>query len=103
VSAGRTLLVVALVLAVLAGTAFSVQNSSRSTQLSFDAGVAAWELERPVTVPALIGVSFGAGLLLGVVGMTARVARLSSRVRQLEQQAAIGSVLSDKGTDASRW
>jgi hypothetical protein len=35
--------------------------------------------------------------------MTARVARLSSRVRQLEQQAAIGSVLSDKGTDASRW
>jgi uncharacterized integral membrane protein len=101
VSNARTLLVLLIVLAVGLGALFAVQNSSRTTQLSLDLGVAAWQLQEPVQVPALIGVCFGAGVLVGVVGMTVRVARLSARVRQLEQQAAINGV--KDSSEAARW
>jgi len=89
---GRSTFVAVLVVVILAlGALFVVQNSARTTQLSFDLGAAAWQLERPVSIPALIGICFGAGLLLGGSWGGIRVLRLSSRVRQLEQQATLSS------------
>jgi uncharacterized membrane protein YciS (DUF1049 family) len=104
-STGRWIVVVLVVLTVLAGVAFSVQNSARTTQLSFDVGVAAWELEQPLSIPLLIGVCFGSGLALGVATMGVRAARLAMRVRQLEQQVALQgfSSAAPSHEDAKRW
>jgi len=101
VSNGRTVLVLLGILVVAAAVLFSVQNSTRTTQLSFDLGVAAWQLQQPVSVPALIGACFGAGVLVGVIAMGFRVAHLTSKVRQLEQQVAVGSI--KDGAEPARW
>jgi len=83
---GLILLVFALLGFV--GFLFVVQNSARDTQLSLDLGVAAWQLAQPLSVPALIGLCFGAGFVLGVLTMGAQAARLGRRARRLEQQIA---------------
>jgi uncharacterized integral membrane protein len=89
---GRSTVVAVVVILLLAfGALFVVQNSARTTQLSLDLGAAAWQLERPVPIPTLIGVCFGAGLLLGGGWGGMRILRLSSRIRQLEQQAALAA------------
>lgn len=96
-SRGAVAGILLVVLAAL-GALFVVQNSSRTTQLSLDLGIAAWQLEQPVTIPALIGISFGVGVVTGLLSVTPRMFRLSARVRQLEQQAAIQSF--DRGGSA---
>jgi uncharacterized integral membrane protein len=76
-------------LMVLGAVMFVMQNSARTTELSFDIGVAAWKLAAPVPVPVLMGVcAAGGGLLVGVLGLASRV-RLQRRVRQLEQEMAL--------------
>lgn len=42
-------------LVIVALVAFFLQNSARTTVLSFDIGVAAWKLASPISVPALMG------------------------------------------------
>ena len=63
-------LIVSAVLLVLAGlptALFAIQNASRVTGLSLNAGLFAFELADPVAVPALMGITFGVGLLAGVI------------------------------------
>ena len=81
------------VVGLLVATLFTVQNSARTTQLSFDLGFAAWQLERPVAIPALIGGCVLVGILLGAVPMWLRSARLAGRVRELEAKDALGSAM----------
>jgi len=54
-------------LATATGVLVIYQNSLRMVKLSADFGVMAFELAEPVSVSALIGGSFGAGLVLGMV------------------------------------
>ncbi len=78
-------------------TAFVVQNSSRSTELSFDAYFGAWKLASPVSVPAVMAFCFGTGALTAwAVGLRARV-QLQRRVRQLEQEMALRGVPRGEG------
>ena len=71
---------------------FWVQNSARTTQLSFDVGFAAWQLREPVPVPVLIVSCVALGLLLAGVPLTMRSWRLSGRVGELEQRLAVAEV-----------
>jgi hypothetical protein len=89
--------IAALVLGGLA-TLFVVQNAQRTTQLSLDLWVRAWELQGPVSVPALMGLCFGTGLLLGGGFFWLRAAAAWRRVRVLERQVA----LQDRG-GGSGW
>ena len=92
------------VVLLLAGVwAFAVQNSARAVTLSFDVGLAAWQLREPAPVPWVIGVSFAAGLLLAAVaGLRARWA-LARRVRQLEQELALRAPSPREGGAPGGW
>jgi len=90
------------VLAIVGGVLYLgwVQNSARMTQLSLNLGpVGAWQLAKPVAVPALIASSFGGGLLIGALAFLGNSMRLSRQVRRLEQQIAVSG--SDSGN--SDW
>jgi hypothetical protein len=57
-----------LILAVLGlAVLFTIQNSSRLTDLSLDLGMAAWHLERPLSVPALLWGAFALGVVGGLL------------------------------------
>jgi hypothetical protein len=71
---------------------FWVQNSTRTTQLSFDVGFAAWQLKEPVPVPVLILASVLVGLVGGSVPLLLRSWRLSGRVSELEQRLAVADL-----------
>ena len=86
-----------VLLAGLVGTAFVMQNMSRTTQLSLDLGLVAMQLGDPLPIPALIGISFAAGLVPTALFFLYRGWGQSSRIRRLEQQLA----LSDKGSEGS--
>jgi Flp pilus assembly protein TadB len=70
---------------------FAVQNSGRATVLSLDLYVAAWQLAAPVSIPALLGGAFVAGLFFAAVPLWVRGAVRARRIRQLEQQLALAS------------
>jgi hypothetical protein len=94
---------VATLLALGAGTLFVVQNSARTTQLSFNLlGLAAWQLERPMPVPALMGVSAGVGFGVGLILLGVVSGRQATRIRKLEQQIAISGVR-PKPEDKKSW
>ena len=58
----------AFVLLVFAGLAlFGVQNWSRTTDLSFDLGVAAWHLNPSLPVPELMLFSFALGFVFALL------------------------------------
>ena len=100
----RWVVLVAVLLLGGSGALFAVQNSARTTQLSFDIGVAAWQLQEPVPIPALIGVCVGVGFLIGAVPLGLRSLRLSSRVRELEANVAVNQALGkDAAKDAGSW
>jgi hypothetical protein len=84
--------VLALLVAGGAVALFWVQNSARTTQLSFDLGFAAWQLQQPVPVPALIAVCVGIGAGLAGVPLMARSWRLSGRITELEQRLAVADL-----------
>lgn len=84
-----TLLIFALSALLIA--LFTAQNLARATQLSLNVGFAAWQLSQPVPVVGLVFGSFGLGLVIGAILMLRRSFRLSRRIRELEQQAALGS------------
>jgi uncharacterized integral membrane protein len=83
--------IVALVVLLLGSVAalFVLQNAARTTELSLNLGFAAWQLAEPLPIPALIGVSFGAGFLLATLLFGVRAITAGRRVRRLEQEAAL--------------
>lgn len=89
---GRLILILGALVAVVAFVAwlFIVQNSQRTTGLSLDLYFAAWQLQRPIAVPALLGITFGSGFALGAILFLARASALSRKVRDLERRAALG-------------
>ena len=56
-----------LLLLVLAATAFTIQNSSRLTDLSFDIGFFAWHLKEPLALPVILWCTLGGGLAAGAM------------------------------------
>ena len=76
-SAWRWFQLVSVLLVGLVGTLFTVQNSSRVSDLSLDLWFAAWHLQAPAPLPVLLWVAFAVGLLVGVIGMA--FGRRSSR------------------------
>lgn len=86
ISLGLTLLTVVAVGGV--ATLFTIQNSSRMTDLSLDLYVFATHLQTPLSVPVLMWAAFGSGLLLGLVGMVVSRVRQSGRMGDLEMRAA---------------
>lgn len=95
---------VALLLAATVGFVgylFVVQNSLRTTQLSLNLGFAAWELSQPLPVVALVGGAFGAGLLLGLLLLLPGWARRGRKLRQLEQEIALGGAT--RGEKRAEW
>lgn len=95
------------VLLIALGALFSLQNSARTTQLSLDLGFAAWQLEQPVSIPLLIGISFAVGVLVGGLLGLIRIVRLGSRVRELEQRVTLSqfssTASSSKSKEAGGW
>ena len=88
---GRYLAIAALIVFLLAAGVvglFVVQNSARTTQLSLDLGVAAWQLKRPMSVPTLLGIAFGAGFVFGAVPMGIRSMASGRKAKRLERQLA---------------
>lgn len=71
---------------------FWVQNSSRTTQLSIDVGVAAWQLREPVPVPALIVACVGIGVLGAAIPLSLRSWRLSGKIGELERRLAVADL-----------
>ncbi|MFT4625754.1 MAG: putative integral membrane protein [Myxococcota bacterium] len=94
----RTLLVIAAVIVALVGgvgALFAIQNSSRTTDLSLDLWIVAYQLQEPISVPVLIGASALAGAVLVGFPLLVRSWRLSSRARQLQQQLDVVDVKSE--------
>jgi hypothetical protein len=79
-----------LLLLAFVVAAFTIQNSSFEAKLQLDLGVAAWRLASPVSVPVLMWTSFAVGAVVPALVLIARNARLNSRIRQLEQEIALG-------------
>ena len=48
-------------------TAFSMQNLSRTTELSLNLGLGGVQLQAPIPVPALMGICIFAGFILGLL------------------------------------
>ncbi|MCB9759308.1 MAG: DUF1049 domain-containing protein [Alphaproteobacteria bacterium] len=90
---------VVLLLVTFPVVLFVLQNLGRTSQLSLNMGFAAWELQQPMPVPALLGIAFGAGLLLGGGFALMRVVSLGSEVRRLNREIA----LSGDGSGTSGW
>jgi uncharacterized integral membrane protein len=72
-------------------TLFFIQNGARTTQLSLDLGFAAWQLQAPMSIPALLGATALGSFLLGALPMWIRGMAAKRRVRVLERQAALSS------------
>ncbi|MBM4391867.1 MAG: LapA family protein [Deltaproteobacteria bacterium] len=76
-------------LALLGIVCFTVQNSSRTTDLSLDLYVGAWRLVDPAPIPMLMWGSFALGALAAWLYNFRKSITLSRRVRQLEQEMAL--------------
>ena len=85
----------AVVITAIGLALFWVQNSARVTQLSFDVGFAAWQLQNPVPLPTLLAVCFGGGFLCGALTTT-----LLSRRRRVTEAPPDSS---SPGTSPGAW
>lgn len=90
---GRAWIVLVVLLAALGFVTwlFAVQNSARTTVLSLDLGVVAFQTAGALSIPALLGATFGGGFLLALVIVLPRMAAQGRRVRALERQVALNS------------
>ncbi len=79
----------AAALATLSIVCFTVQNSSRTTELSLDLYLGAWKLVDPAPIPMLMWGSFALGALGAWLYNFRKGLALSRRVRQLEQEMAL--------------
>ena len=80
-----------VVLLAVVIAAFTIQNSAYTAPLQLDLWVAAWKLQRPASVPVLMWSSFGVGAVLGGAWFGLRSAQQGRRIRQLEQELALGA------------
>jgi hypothetical protein len=85
---GRWFSLIVLVLAGGIGGLFTVQNSSRLTDLSLNLWVVAFELSEPLPVPYLVLGAFGAGLILAGALASFNRMGLQRRLRDFEHQPA---------------
>ncbi|MBM4366060.1 MAG: LapA family protein [Deltaproteobacteria bacterium] len=76
-------------LVLLSIVCFTVQNSSRTTDLSLDLYLGAWKLVDPAPIPMLMWGSFALGALAAWLYNFRKGITLSRRVRQLEQEMAL--------------
>jgi hypothetical protein len=83
---GRIISLVAVASAAAVGALFTVQNSTRTTDLSLDLFVVAYHLESPQPVPHLLWAAFGIGLLVG--GTWGLMGRWGLRRDSGEQEAS---------------
>lgn len=90
---GRAWIVLLVLLGALALVTglFAVQNSMRTTLLSLDLGFVAFQTAHPLSIPALLGATFGGGFLLALILVLPRFAAQGRRVRALERQIALTS------------
>jgi len=83
-----------LIFVLIAGalSLFTIQNIDRMTDLSLDLYFMATHLKEPASVPVLMWVAFGGGLLLGGAwGIQGRM-KAGRRIRDLEQDVARASL-----------
>lgn len=86
---GALAVIAALVVGLIA--LFVVQNAPRTTQLTLEVWfLGKFGLADPVSIPALMGICIGGGFLVGLFPMVLRGASQARRIRQLEQQLALG-------------
>lgn len=71
---------------------FWVQNMGRTTQLSLDFGLFAWQLAEPIAITNLVGVAFAAGLACGMLPFATLSLRSSRRARRLERELAVAGI-----------
>jgi len=84
--AGRIITLAVVASAAAVGALFTVQNASRTTDLSLDLFVVAYHLDQPQPIPHLLWIAFGAGLLIGGVwGLVSRIGG-GSRGREVEEE-----------------
>lgn len=91
----RWTMLVLVLLVVGVAALFTIQNSSRLTDLSLDLWVVAFHLKSAVPLPALLWAAFGVGGIGGLlVGLRLRASAVR-KVRTLEQQLARASLGGD--------
>ena len=78
--AGRIFSLVVVVSTAAVGALFTVQNASRTTDLSLDLFVVAYHLQEPQPIPHLLWAAFGIGLLVG--GTWGLMGRIGSGTRE---------------------
>ncbi len=89
---GRLFKLILLLLAAAFLALFTVQNIGRTSVLSLDLGVVAYQLAAPQPIPYIVLASFGTGLLLaGFLGIFQRMA-LAKHIRKLEREATTASL-----------
>lgn len=71
---------------------FWMQNMGRTTQLSLDFGLFAWQLSEPIAITNLVALAFGAGLFCGVVPFAALSVRTARRARRLEAELSVAGI-----------
>ena len=71
----RWMLLLVLLVAALPAALFTIQNANWTAQLSLDLHIWASQLKAPMAVPHLMWISFGVGLLSGM--LTLPVLRLA--------------------------
>lgn len=76
---------------LLVAAMFTIQNVSRTSPLSLDLYVYAWQLARPVAIPWLIWGSFGVGFVAASLVGWMRRRGLARTVTRLEQEALLRS------------
>jgi len=62
-------MLVVVVIAAIPAALFTVQNANWVAQLSLDLQFSAWILKEPMPVPYLMWMSFGVGILGGMVAI----------------------------------
>lgn len=77
-TAARILLLVLLVIVAVPATLFTIQNLGWTAQLSVDLHVWASRLKAPMPVPYLMWISFGVGILTGMISIPALKAAFAS-------------------------
>ena len=88
---GRWIKLFVLCLAAAFIALFTIQNLSRTSDLSLNLWVVAFKLKTPQPIPFMLLASFGSGLLLaGFFGILNRMG-LQRRLREAEGQAARNS------------
>lgn len=87
------LLIVGLLLLAAVGTSaslFWIQNSARQVMLSLNLGFTQLQLAEPVSIPVLMAICLGAGVVLGGALLLPLLARANAKARQAQRSAALG-------------